>query len=75
MYLYYKAQKRKPATGAEGLIGEIGIAKTDISRSGEIRVHGEIWSAFSDENISTGESVEVASISGLKIKVKKVENK
>ena len=74
MYLYYQAQKRKPATGAEGFIGEIGMAKTDIGKNGEIRVHGEIWSAFSDENISSGESVEVASITGLKIKVKKVEN-
>jgi len=42
-----KAQFRKVTTGTEGLIGEKGYAKTDISEQGTIYVVGEYWSAKS----------------------------
>ncbi|MEN8192874.1 MAG: nodulation protein NfeD [Bacteroidota bacterium] len=68
-----KAQKRKPTTGIEGLIGERGVAITKLSPLGEIKVHGEFWSAESVEGIiSKGENVEVIGIDKLKVKVKKV---
>ncbi|NWF98474.1 MAG: nodulation protein NfeD [Nitrospirae bacterium] len=70
--LSYKAQKRKPVTGAEGLKGSVGIAETDITKnSGMVLVHGEIWSAYSDEPIAKGERVIVEFVSGLKLKVRK----
>lgn len=70
--LAFKAYKRKPVTGSEGLIGEQGVAGTDISRdAGMVSLHGEIWSAYSDEPISRGEKIEVVSVKGLKVKVKK----
>ncbi len=72
MYLYYKAQKRKPFTGIEGFIGAIGTARTDVNKSGKINIHGEIWSAYSDEAVASGESVEVISVTGLKVKIKKI---
>jgi len=71
MYLYYKAQQKKPTTGIEALVGEMGIARTDIENQGKINIHGEIWNAFSDEPINAGESVEVVSVSGLKLRIKK----
>ncbi|MCH8272169.1 MAG: NfeD family protein [Candidatus Marinimicrobia bacterium] len=71
MYLYYKAQKNKPYTGKQALIGSIGIARSDVGKTGKINIHGEIWNAFSDETISAGESVEVISIEGLNMKIKK----
>ena len=74
MYLYYKAQKRTPSTGVEAFIGEIGTARTDVNKSGKINIHGEIWNAFSDESIASGESVEVMSVTGLKVKIKKINN-
>lgn len=69
MYLYYKAQQMKPMTGMEGLIGDVGTARTDIDNQGEVNIHGEIWKAFSDEPISAGESVEIVSVSGLKLNI------
>ena len=49
-----------------------GIANTDITKdSGMVSLHGEIWSAYSDETISKGEKIVVESLSGLKVKVKK----
>jgi membrane-bound serine protease (ClpP class) len=72
--LAYKALKRKPATGGEGLIGTEGKAVTDITRDGgTAALHGEVWSASSDEIIKKGDKIEVVSLSGLQIKVKKKE--
>ncbi|MEO0226391.1 MAG: nodulation protein NfeD, partial [candidate division WOR-3 bacterium] len=43
LFFGIKAQFRKPVTGREGLIDEIGIAKTDVNKdSGTILIHGEL---------------------------------
>jgi membrane-bound serine protease (ClpP class) len=70
--LAYKAFRSKPVTGSEGLIGLEGKAAEDITtRGGMVSLHGELWSAFSDENIKKGEPVTVTEVSGLKLKVRK----
>jgi membrane-bound serine protease (ClpP class) len=70
--LAYKAYKRKPVTGAEGLIGLEGVAKTDITPGGGmVVVHGEFWSAYSDDVIHKEERVVVEDVKGLRVKVKK----
>ncbi len=72
--LAYRALKTKTATGREGLIGTEGKAVTDITRDGgTAALHGEIWSATADEIIKKGDKIEVVSLSGLQIKVKKKE--
>jgi membrane-bound serine protease (ClpP class) len=68
-----KAQRKKPTTGTEGLIGEIGKTVTKLSPSGEITVHGEFWKAECLEGeIEEGANVEVVLVQNLKLKVKKV---
>lgn len=70
--LAYKAYKRKPITGAEGLLGSYGIADTDITREGgRVTIHGEIWSSYSEDAIDKGNRIIVEKVSGLKLKVKK----
>jgi membrane-bound serine protease (ClpP class) len=70
--LAYRALRRKPVTGIEGLTGMEGRAYSDITAEGGMAaVRGEMWSAYSDENIRKGEPVSVVSVSGLKIKVNK----
>jgi membrane-bound serine protease (ClpP class) len=72
--LAYKAYKRKPVTGSEGLIGEVGVAGTDISKDeGMVLLHGERWAAYSDEPISKGEKIVIEAVSGLKVKVRKLK--
>jgi membrane-bound serine protease (ClpP class) len=72
--LAYMAFQRKPVTGSEGLIGLEGKALTDFSaEGGPVALHGEIWSASSEDTIRKGDTVVVASVSGLKIKVRKKE--
>ncbi len=69
--LAYKASRRKPATGAEGLIGIAGTARTDIDpQGGIVIVHGELWSGYSDELIPKGSTIVIEALQGLKVKVK-----
>jgi len=67
----YKALCRKPQTGAESLIGEVGKAITDLSTEGQVFLHGEIWSAESEEPVAKGEKVVVVGIQGLRLKVRR----
>ena len=66
-----KAQLSKVKTGKEGLIGETGVALTDVFKNGKIVVHGEIWNARSDVQINKGDRVVVVSIEGLMLLIKK----
>ncbi len=66
-----KAQLSKVTTGKEGLVGEEGIAQTDVFHEGKVFVHGEIWNGKSDQQIPKGEKVIVTAIEGLIVKVEK----
>ena len=60
-----KAQISKVKTGREGLVGEVGTARTDIAPTGKVFVHGEMWNASSDEPIRAGERVRVVAVEGM----------
>ncbi|MDK2742812.1 MAG: nodulation protein NfeD [Nitrospira sp. BO4] len=64
-----KGGRRRPVTGAEGMIGSIGIARTDLNPRGQIALQGEIWEAISQTPIRQGEAAEVMSVEGLTVKV------
>jgi membrane-bound serine protease (ClpP class) len=69
-----KAQSRKPTTGTEGIIGEIGEAFSDLEPEGQVRIHGELWNAESlDGTVSKGTKVKVTQISNLKLMVRKIK--
>jgi membrane-bound serine protease (ClpP class) len=66
-----RAQRRKPTTGIQGIIGERGEALTELSPNGQVRVHGEIWSALSlDGTLAPGTPVVVEAVSGLTLHVR-----
>ena len=69
--LAVKAYRRKPSTGAEGLVGLEGKAKTDIHKEGTVFVHGELWKAWSDEPIKSGENIIVEKVDHLRLKVRR----
>ncbi|RKY34580.1 MAG: nodulation protein NfeD [Candidatus Duberdicusella sinuisediminis] len=66
-----QARLKKPQTGKEALIGEVGQALTDIYNIGKVFIHGEVWQAKSKEKIEKGEEVEVVGTKGLVLEVKK----
>jgi membrane-bound serine protease (ClpP class) len=67
-----RAQRLRPATGSEGLVGKGGVVREAISADGEglVFVHGEIWKAVADgQAIPEGARVRVAGIDGLTLHV------
>jgi membrane-bound serine protease (ClpP class) len=68
-----RARIKKPTTGTEGLIGETGVAATNLTPEGKISVHGEFWNATSDQPLERGDKVTVVEVTNLKLKVKKTE--
>ena len=67
-----KAQKAKPVTGREGLIGETGEAVTALAPSGTILLHGELWTAeTTTDPVEKGEKVRVKSIKDFLLFVEK----
>jgi membrane-bound serine protease (ClpP class) len=67
-----RGQKRKVATGSEGLIGQQAAARTDLKPEGFVFVKGELWNAVSTEgDIMKGEKVVVTGIDGLRLKVQR----
>ncbi len=67
----YRAHQRKPVTGNEGLVGEVGVAETDIAPEGKIFVRGEYWDATASERVVQGEKVEVTAVEGMRVVVRK----
>jgi len=71
--LVVKAHARRSMSGREGMIGETGTARTDLSPAGMVFVHGELWEAEADAPVRAGEKVRVVEVlDGLKIRVGKV---
>lgn len=49
----------RPSHDLEGLVGQIGEAKTKVYEEGSVQVAGELWSARSEKPIPTGNPVRV----------------
>lgn len=73
MTLALKAQMAKPATGSEGMIGEVGAAQTRIDPEGKVFVHGEYWNAYADHPIEAEEKIRVLKAERLILKVEKLK--
>jgi membrane-bound serine protease (ClpP class) len=69
--LVIQAQRRQPQTGAEGLVGRHGEAETGLDPEGWVIVQGERWRARAAERVLPGEKVEVQSVEGLLLRVRK----
>jgi membrane-bound serine protease (ClpP class) len=67
-----RAHLAKPATGKEGLVGEVGRAVSRLAPEGRVFVHGEFWNAYSDATIEEGEKIRVLRAEGLKLRVEKL---
>ncbi|HEX9984195.1 MAG TPA: nodulation protein NfeD [Thermoanaerobaculia bacterium] len=73
MALVLRARKHRVSTGTEGMIGEIGVARTAIDGAGKVFVHGELWNARSRDSIEPGARVRVAAVDGLHVVVERTE--
>src|ERR1051325_2098542 len=72
MSIALKARRNKVTTGPQGLIGEIGTARTPLDPEGKVFVHGELWNAVSTVPVQTGEQVRVRGLAGMQLNVEQV---
>ncbi len=73
MTLVLRARRNRVVTGQEGMIGEIGVARTALGPDGKVFVHGEIWNAVARKAIGEGARVRVAGVDGLHLIVEPAE--
>ncbi len=69
MSIALRARRNKVTTGQEGMIGEIGTARTSLLPNGKVFIHGALWDAVSPSSISQGEQVVVIKANGLLLEV------
>ncbi|MEP6584350.1 MAG: nodulation protein NfeD [Ginsengibacter sp.] len=70
-----KAQRLKPSSGIEVLIGKSGQTIETLDPSGSVRVNGEIWKAESlSGSIGENEKIVVTEIKNLTLYVERVSN-
>jgi membrane-bound serine protease (ClpP class) len=70
MTMALRARQTPVRTGTEGLVHEIGTARSPIDPRGKVFVHGEIWDAVSDEPVASGDPVEVLAVRNLTLAVR-----
>jgi len=74
IFIAVRALANRVHTGKEGMVGEIGVAQSDLTPKGKVFVHGELWNAEADQEIPKGEEVRVIEVlKNLKIKVTKAK--
>ena len=70
VWLSLKAMIRRPVSGAEGLVGQEGDARTAITGDGGTAfVAGAHWNAVADQEITTGTRVRVVEVRQMTLKV------
>ena len=63
-----RGQKRRKATGAEGMIGKVAIAKTPLAPTGTVLADGELWTAIAEgDKIAPREEVIITKVEELKL--------
>ena len=67
--LVLRARRNKVVTGQQGMIAEIGEARTALDPRGKVFVHGEYWDAESAVPVEAGTRVRVTEVDGLVLKV------
>ena len=73
VWLSARTLGKKPVTGASGLIGQEGDARTRVTKDGgKVFVAGTHWSAWSEGDIPEGAKVKVTEVKGMTLKVEKL---
>jgi membrane-bound serine protease (ClpP class) len=68
------AQRARPVTGSEGMVGEVGTADSRLDPTGRVFVHGEYWFARAAEPIEPGARIEVVAVQGRELVVRTLES-
>ena len=68
------AQRRRPVTGFEGIVGQTAVVRQPLEPEGMVLVEGELWRAESESGpVSVGTRVVVTGREGYRLKVRRPE--
>ncbi|MDT8375740.1 MAG: nodulation protein NfeD [Mariprofundaceae bacterium] len=67
-----RARKQPVVSGAEELVGAIGVACNDFDRHGRVHLHGETWQAETGTPVKKGQLLKVTGLNGLTLSVKSI---
>ena len=70
--LVIRARQNKVMTGASGMVGEVGVARTALEPEGQVLVRGEYWHAVASAPVPAGARVRVRAVNDLKLEVEPV---
>jgi membrane-bound serine protease (ClpP class) len=65
-----RAQRRKVATGAQGLIGAHAVVTERLAPRGWVKLGDEVWSAVGEAEAEIGTEVEITGVTGLTLRVR-----
>ena len=68
--------RRRASTGAEGLVGRLGVVRSAPSPLGQVFVSGELWRArpsLDEDVLQAGDPIVVERVSGLTLAVRRAE--
>ena len=70
-----QARRRRPVTGQEELVGQVGVVRQALDPTGLVFVHGELWQARTNgEPLEIGTAVQVEAIDdGLVLEVSRAQ--
>lgn len=63
------ARKRRPATGAEGMVGKVAEVIRWSETEGMVRVDGELWRGESRSPLAAGDQAVVRAVRGLTLEL------
>jgi len=73
-----RAQRRQPITGTQGMMGQVGTARSVFTEDrelyrGSIMLKGEIWQAMANQPIQFGDKVSVTQLKGMTLLVEPIQ--
>lgn len=69
-WLIWRAMRRPPRTGIEGMMGGVGTVFLSGEGKPKLFYRGEIWDVVSNEALSLGERVEIVGFDRMKLIVR-----
>jgi len=69
--IFMKVRHQPAVSGIDTFIGHTGECLDDFDKTGMVKVDGEIWQAVTDTPLEKGDRIQIESIDGLELVVKK----
>jgi membrane-bound serine protease (ClpP class) len=73
LWMVVRVHRSRVTTGAEGLVGKLAEARTDLDPKGKVFVWGEIWNAVAESPVAAGRTVEIAAVDGMTLHVRSTD--